>query len=432
MVSAKRSVAVLLGLFCAAMPARAEEAPAKARWSVIQAGTLLAVPGKEPLRQQTILVQGDRIEQIRAGYLSPAELQHPEATLIDLREQFVLPGLMDMHVHLSVTPDQKRSLPDEAANAFRSDKVPQSADVYSVIDAIENARKTLQAGYTTVRNPGGNGWAIYALRDAIADGRVEGPRVFTAGNIIAIGTAGLEGQCYSVESCTREVRHQIDLGADLIKIYASCSGGKPCGSQDAAPLFLEEELRAVVATAKTRGLKVAAHAHGTAVINAALAAGVNSIEHGSFNDARSHELFRKQGAYLVPTLMVEDRVAANYPKDSPAMKKVNEAFMQNHAKNIGAAYRAGVKIAAGSDSGIVPHGGNSRELEWYVQIGLTPMAAIETATVNAAGLLGREKELGTIEPGKYADIIAVAQSPLEDIHRLANVSFVMKAGQRFK
>jgi imidazolonepropionase-like amidohydrolase len=363
------------------------------------------------------VIEGDRIDRIVAGYATADSLGldgGADITVIDLREYFVLPGLMDMHVHLT-GGGAPAGMPDEAD------------DVYRMTTGIVNARLTLRAGYTTVRNPGSSGWSIFALRDGVEAGDLEGPRMFVAGHTIRSSARDGSGSCYSVESCRQAVRRQIAMGADVIKVYATCSGSQPCAHKDAPGVFLMDELVAAIATARTRELKVAAHAHTTAGINMALEAGVDSIEHGSWLDERSYELLVETGAYLVPTLAVKDFVRESLAQRSPEDRARLEASINEHPRRVFEAFQAGAKIASGSDAGVSRHGKNARELEWYVDIGLTEMEAIVTATVNAADLLG-EPELGTLEAGKLADVIAVSESPLENISALTDVDFVMKGG----
>lgn len=390
------------------------------RFTIVHAGTLLRIPGEPPRDRQSIVINNDRIDRVVSGYASAESLDIDEAEIIDLKDHFVLPGLTDMHVHFT-----SGSLPSS---------VPRDAsDVYRMTRGIVNARKTLRAGYTTVRNPGATGWSIVALRDGINDGDLEGPRMFIAGHTIRIGTEGGSGSCFSVESCREAVRRQIQLGADFIKVYATCSGSQPCSHEKAPAVFLRDEIEAVVQTAHTRELKVAAHAHTTAGINLALESGVDSIEHGSWLDERSYELLTETNAYLVPTLMVRDMIQKRLDEGemTPARRARLERSQSEHPKRVAGAFEAGARIASGSDAGVVPHGENARELEWYVDIGLTEMEAIVTATVHAADLLGESEDLGTLEDGKFADIIAVAESPLEDIAALKEVAFVMKAGEVF-
>ena len=390
------------------------------RWQLVQAGTLLAVPGRPAVERQTIVVKNDRLDRIVSGYPSAESLDLKEAKVINLQQHFVLPGLIDMHVHL--TSSRGVSLPG----------VDEGRDVYSMTVGIANARKTLHAGYTTVRNPGSTGWSIFALRDGIESGDLEGPRLYVAGHTIRIGTDGSSGACSSVDSCREAVRRQIAMGADFIKVYATCSGAQPCAHESAPSVFLLDELRAVVATAQTRELKVAAHAHPTAGINLALEAGVDSIEHASWLDETSYQLLVESGSYIVPTLMVKDMIRRSLGSRDSTTRTRLERSLAEHPRRVAEAFAAGVKIASGSDAGVVPHGQNARELEWYVDIGLSEMEAIVTATVNAAELLGQSDHLGRLEEGRFADMIAVPASPLENISELFNVDFVMKAGKVYR
>ena len=416
----KRYSSVVFGLVILLVASSSWGQEVSDHWQVVHAGTLLSSPGQPPLQNQSLIIKNDRIDRIVSGFASPESLALDTAETIDLREYFVLPGLIDMHVHL--TSERGTSLPG----------VEAGRDVYSMTLGIRNARKTLYAGYTTVRNPGSSGWSIFALRDGIEAGDIEGPRLYVAGHTIRIGTDGSSGACYSADSCRQAVRRQIAMGADFIKVYATCSGSQPCAHELAPAVFLLDELQAVVTTAKTRELKVAAHAHTTAGINLALEAGVDSIEHASWLNDTSYRLLLESGGYVVPTLMVKDMIRNGLDRRDPSTRMRLERSLVEHPRRVAEAYAAGVKIASGSDAGVVPHGRNARELEWYVDIGLSEMEAIVTATVNASALLGQSDHLGTLEPGKLADVIAVSASPLENISELLNVDFVMKAGQVYK
>ena len=402
---------------------------------VIHAGTLIAVPGGEVLTDKTIVATEGRIAAVRDGFLDPSAAAGRDGAipkLLDLRDAVVLPGLMDMHVHLSmefgVEGQRSYGVSDQYAVQHRAAK----DDAYFMVNAIINARKTLEAGFTTVRNVGADGWHIFALRDGIRDGALAGPRIITAGHLIRMGADEGPGACWSVESCRRAARVQIDMGADLIKVVATCSGSKPCGNEFAPAVILEDEFRAIVEVAGSRGLKVAAHAHGTDGINLAARHGAASIEHGSFNDAESHRIMRENGVYLVPTLAVQDNIRADIGGADDDLVGLMQSFLDNHGPRIYAAHKAGVTIAAGTDAGVTKHGNNARELELYVEHGLTPEEAIVTATVNAAALIGMEDELGTVEPGRIADLIAVAGDPLKEISALRNVQVVIQGGRVVK
>jgi imidazolonepropionase-like amidohydrolase len=399
----------------------------KDNWQVLYAGTLLAIPGEQPIGNATLVIKNDRIDQLLEGFQSAEQLGLDQAEVIDLRDKFVLPGLIDAHVHLTMD----RSLDREQDES--GDKPDESLDVYALALGVENARKTVEAGFTTVRNLGSSGWSIFALRDGVNSGKIVGPRIFASGHTIRIGSESEGGECYSVDSCKQAVRRQIDMGADVIKIYATCSGGQLCSRIGSPSPFLADELQAVVDTAKTRELIVAAHAHNVRGINMALNAGVDSIEHGTLNDSSSRQLFKKYGTYLVPTLMVLDRIRRINPEREDSMMKTHtQTHIDHHEQNINDAFQAGIKIAAGSDAGVVPHGENARELEFYTIIGMTPMEAIVTATINSADLLGQSHNIGSLQVGKYADIIATDVSPLEDITALKEISFVMASGKKIK
>lgn len=416
--------------------AAAPTAPARDKVKLIQAGWLLGVPGQQPQRERTIVVRNDRIERIEridSGYTAPETIADADVELIDLRDRFVLPGMMDMHVHLS--SNSRGDAPFKikyAANDLPGASVEERDDVTHLVDAIGNARKTLMAGFTTVRDLGSAGWNIVALRDAVAAGKLEGPRILTAVSIVRPGAGTGPGACSGVEGCRRVTRQQIDMGADLIKIYATCSGSLPCGLQYAPPVFLDDELKAIVETAHSRQLRVAAHAHGEEGIRAVLRAGVNSVEHGSYTPADSFETFKKNGTFLVPTMSVHDNIEKDIKTATGPMRAVMQNFLDKHGPRMMAAWRAGVKIAAGTDAGVSVHGENARELEYYVHEGMPAADAIKAATVNAASLIGREQDLGTIEKGKIADIIAVSADPLADITALQHVDFVMKDGRVFR
>lgn len=421
----------LLTLPAAASPASGSE---ESTVRLLHAGILLNDAREAPIDEATLVIVDERIEAVRSGYVTPAEAGYPEAHVDDYRDKFVLPGLLDMHVHLSLVGPEGVHIDDSvgAARALAEQEADIRSEGFNLVNASVNARKTLAAGFTTVRNIGDFGWHVFALRDAINQGLMDGPRILNAGAIIRIGTDDGSGSCSGVESCRRAVREQIDKGADVIKVYATCSGSKPCGHADAPALFLDDEIEAVVATARTRELTVAAHAHGTAGINAALRAGVDSIEHGSANDRESHRLFKKGGAYLVPTVsVVLDRVAVELEDAEEPMRSVMQNFVDQHPKRLLAAHKAGVLIAAGSDAGVVAHGDNARELFGYVESGLSNSEALVTATINGAALIGKSSDLGTLEVGKLADILVIDGNPLTTIEDLDHVVVVYKDGHPY-
>lgn len=412
--------------------------------AVIHAGRLLAVPGEAPRAEQTIVIRDGRIERVAAGYLDASAIgaaDTDELAVHDLKEHFVLPGLIDSHVHILGENNPMQRL--------------QAVEMSDADDAIAGAgfaRKTLMAGFTTVRDVGaGGGDAIFALRDGIAKGDVAGPRIFASGATISVtgghgdGTQGYRDDvaelfrspatCNGAGDCRRAVREQVRRGADHIKLTAT--GGVL--SNTAAGLeqqFFTDELAAIVEAAHSMGRKVTAHAHGAGGVNAALRAGADSIEHGTYLDGDSVKLFRKTGAYLVPTLLAGATVVewAQDP-DSFLLPPQREKALQVGPTMHEMARKAregGVRIAFGTDTGVSKHGENAREFPLLVAAGFTPAEAIRTATVNAADHLGKSELLGTIAPGKYADIIATDGDPTADVDELLDVDFVMKNGVVYK
>jgi imidazolonepropionase-like amidohydrolase len=395
---------------------------------LIKAGRLIDVKSGRVLTDQAILIEGDRIKQV-----GPAQsLQVPTgARVIDLSNTTVLPGLIDCHTHLTADPGHNGY---EALGI----SIPRQA-----LYGAKNARITLEAGFTTVRNVGANGYADIALRDAINAGDVPGPRIDAAGP--AIGVTGghcdesllspefshrADGVADGVPALLSKTREIAKYGADCIKICAS-GGVLSKGDSPEALQFSDEEIRAVVAEAHRLGRKVAAHAHGAAGIKQALLAGVDSIEHGSFIDDEAIRMMKEKGAYLVPTLYLGDWFLENYQRLHVPDFMVDKAKVVLPAarQNIARAFKAGVKVAFGTDAAVYPHGLNGREFAVMVKFGLTPMQSIQAATVNAADLLGWSDRIGSIEAGRLADIIAVNGDPLADITALERVSFIMKGGQ---
>ena len=401
--------------------------------TVIHAGKLLAVPGESVLDKRTIVLTGNSVTRIEPGFLDANQISDG-ATFIDLSDKFVLPGLMDMHVHLL----------GELGPTSRTDALNMTTSM-DALHGAQFARRTLQAGFTTVRDLGGEPEAIYALREAINKRWVVGPRVFAAGSSLAAtgGHGDVDGYkaellelwtpetiCDGPYDCRRATRHAVKFGADWIKITAT-GGVLSDTATGTGQQMTDDELREIVDTAHGLGVKVAAHAHGTDGINAALRAGVDSIDHGSFLDRESIRLFKKSGAYLVPTLSPSYKIPAmmdGNPFFTAAIKKKANAASTASKANFSLAVRGGVKIAFGTDSAVTKHGDNGDEFVFMVENGMTPMQAIYAATVSAADLIGRSESLGTIEPGKLADIIAVDDDPLADISSLENVSVVIKDG----
>ena len=411
----------------ASMAAGAQAAP-----TYIHAGRLIAVPGQAVQGPATIIVDGGRIQAVQAGFTAPTE---PGATIIDLKDKTVLPGLIDSHVHLSS---------DRGGEADLLSWVREEPQMHA-LEAQWNGMKTLRAGFTTVRNLGDDG-ATLALREAIKRGWVQGPRIIDAGNSISTtgghmdGRGGLNDElvahlpnpeylCDSVESCRRVVRRQIDRGADVIKF--ATTGGVNSGTGLATRMY-EDEARSLVETAHAYGRKVAVHAHGADGIKLALRAGADSIEHGTVMDDEIIKMMKAKGTYYVPTLSTVNGYLERLAKDpnsySPSVRQQIDWRIGITGQSLLKAYPAGVKIAYGTDAGVSKHGRNADEFELLVKFGMPPVEALKAATVNAADLLGLANEVGTIETGKSADIIAVSGDPLSDVALLKKVDFVMVRG----
>jgi imidazolonepropionase-like amidohydrolase len=420
-------VGVVLVMVAAMM---AQGAPAAPKRVVVLPGKLLDVKSGRMLTGQAIVISGDRITAIQAASEAPAQ---PGETRIALPNATVLPGLIDAHTHLTSDPIFGYA---ELANS-----IPRQALV-----GAKNARITLLAGFTTVRNVGARGYSDIALRDAINAGDVPGPRMDASGPLMSI-TGGhcdnnllpyeyhatYDGVADGVENVQHKVREIIKYGADLIKICATggvlSKGDNPQHSQ-----FTLEEMKAIVADAHRLGRKVAAHAHGAEGIKWATEAGVDSIEHGSYIDDEGIALMKQHGTYLVPTEYLMDWMEQN--ADAIHLPEMYRQKMRDvtaaSRKNVGKAMAAGVKIAFVTDAAVYPHGLNAHEFAVYVRMGMTPMEAIRTATVNAADLLGWSDRVGSLETGKYADLIAVDGDPTQDVTTLERVKFVMKGGEVYK
>ncbi len=416
----------LVSTFLALLLASAASADTK----YIYAGTLISVPGQDALKEQTIIVKDGRIAEIKAGFLGPSA----GVRIYDLRNQVVLPGLIDCHVHILNELGPKSKL-----------QATEDSDAFLALRGALHASRTLRAGFTTVRDLGERSNAIFALRKAINDGMIAGPRILVAGSTLSpTGGHGQtygyrdeinylfasSGVCDGVDGCRRAVRLQVSRGADVIKLVAT--GGVLSDIKAGLDQqFTDEELSAIVQTAHGLGRRVAAHAHGVGGLNAALRAGVDSIEHGSYLDAESIALFRRNGAYLVPTV-IAGVTAAEFARTGGFMSEAQKAKALQVGPVIqGAlrrAYQGGVKIAFGTDSGVSAHGQNAKEFALMVGAGMPAIEAIRAATINAADLLQLSTQIGTVETGKIADIIAVAQDPTRDIKTLEHVTFVMRSG----
>ena len=397
---------------------------------MIRAGRLLDVKTGNIKANQAIVIQGDKIVSV-----GPAEsvAASPSDRNIDLRSVTVLAGLIDAHTHLTFNPH------------FGYDSLAISVPREALIGA-RNARVTLEAGITTVRNVGADGYADVALRDAINAGDVPGPRMLVSGPALSI-TGGhcdndllpyqyhatADGVADGVEAVQHKVREVIKYGADLIKVCAT-GGVLSRGDDPNASQYTLEEMKAIVADAHQLGRKVAAHAHGAQGVIWASEAGVDSVEHGHLMNDSAVAMLKKNGTYLVPTLYLTDwqrehAAEANLPDFA---KKKMEMVSQVGKANIMKAFEAGVKIGMGTDAAVYPHGLNAHELAVYVSLGMTPLQAFQTATINDADLLGWSDKVGTLETGKWADIIGVDGDPLQDITTLQHVKFVMKGGEVVK
>jgi len=426
------------GTILAAAPAlAADAAPATPRITVIHAGHLLDRPGQAPRGAATITITDGIVTGIADG-LQPAPAG---ATTVELGDAFVLPGLVDMHVHLFSDGDPATERA-EALNRDRED------DAYR---ALAHARTTLEAGFTTVRDLGGPPRGIRALRDAIDKGEVDGPTIINAGQMISVsgghGDAGglseeawegfhphdYNNVCNGADDCRRAVREQIRLGATAIK-FAATGGVLSNVAGGLGQQMTADEMKAVIDTAHGFGRKVAAHSHAAAGTAAAVAAGVDTIEHGTFLDEPTVKAMIAHGTWLVPTMIAPVTALAQARAGvlPPATIPKAEAAAASARKSHELAIRMGVKIAFGTDTGVSPHGQNAREFALMVQDGMTPAAAIVAATTGAAEALGRSDRVGRIAPGMPADIIAVHGDPLVDVTRLEHVDFVMKRGKVIK
>jgi len=435
MTRALLTLALLLTLL--ATGARAQDAGSSPpKTTILHCGALLDVPGRAPKRGVTVVVEDGRIVRVMDGYMRPSD----GAEVVDLKDHFVLPGLIDCHTHITF----------EFSRDIRLRRVTET-DADSAINGAVYAHKTLAAGFTTIRNVGSSGDAAFALRDAIAAGTIPGPRILVAGESISptgghsdstlgyreelFGVQGaMEGIGDGVAGCRAAVRAQVKRGADVIKLTAT-GGVLSNTAAGVEQQFFMDELEAIVQTGHLLGRKVAAHAHGATGIKAALEAGVDSIEHGTYLDDECIRLFRQTGAYLVPTIHAGKWVLARSQEDgyfTPAVRDKAAAVGPQIQDAFGRAYKAGVKIAFGTDVGVGEHGTNALEFVYMAQAGMRPMDALVSATVNAADLYDLSGEIGTIEAGKAADIIAVASSPLDDIAVLQDVGFVMKGGKVYK
>jgi len=400
------------------------------RHVAIHAGQVLDVKTGRLLSDQTLVIEDGKVLSVTAS----SEAKAPaDAVRIDLPNATVLPGLIDAHTHL--TMDQN----------FGYERLALSIPRETLIGA-KNARVTLQAGFTTVRNVGAAGYSDVALRDAINAGDVPGPRMLVSGPALSI-TGGhcdndllpfeyhatSDGVADGIAAVQHKVRENIKYGSDLIKVCAT-GGVLSKGDDPQASQYTLEEMKAIVADAHRLGRKVAAHAHGAQGILWAAEAGVDSIEHGSYIDDAGIAEMKKNGTYLVPTLYLGDWFLENAERNHVPdfLLGKAKAVMPAARQNIAHAFASGVKVAFGTDAAVYPHGLNAHEFAVMVKLGLTPLQAIQTATVNAADLLGWQGKVGSLEPGAWADIVAVDGNPLKDVTTLEHVKFVMKGGDVVK
>ncbi|WP_323844694.1 amidohydrolase family protein [Microbulbifer magnicolonia] len=425
-----RAAAVLLAV-CAVF----SSASALAEATAIYAGKLFDSESGKLLENRTIHVVDGRVESVQQGFA-----KRDREKLVDLRNYTVLPGLMDMHTHLTY---------EFGPRTYMETFTWNPADF--TLRGVDTARRTLQAGFTTVRDLGDSGNVTISLRKAIDAGTIEGPRIFTAGKSIAttgghadptnghrhelMGSPGpAEGVVNGADSARAAVRQRYKDGADLIKITAT-GGVLSVAKSGQNPQFMADELEAIVATARDYGFTVAVHAHGKEGMERAIRAGVDSVEHGTFMDGETMELMKRNNTWYVPTLMAGEWVTQKSAVDGffPDVVRSKAATIGPLIQQTFAdAYKRGVNIAFGTDTGVSRHGDNAREFVLMVQGGMTPADAIRSATWNAARLLKVQDELGSISEGKKADIIAVAGNPLEDISELQRVKFVMKDGKIYK
>lgn len=443
------SLALLLAL--AATFVQAADYNAKPEYSIphgttiIHAGTLLAVPGKAPKTEQSLIIRNGRILEVRSGYTDAAEFENDgPVEVLDLSDQFVMPGFIDLHVHLT----------GQAGSGNRKVSFVENTDADVALTAQMYARRTLMGGFTTVRNLGSRGSAVFALRDAIKAGKVAGPKILVAGYSITPtgGHADIHGYreevvdlwpssgvCDGADDCRRAVRMQVKRGADVIKVTAT-GGVLSETATGTGQQFTDEELRAIADTAHSLGRKVTAHAHEAAGIEAALRAGFDSIEHAMWADRDTMKLFVETDAWMIPTVYPITAVGDTPEKmragpfgnlPPPIMEKLLRLGRQPKDMTR-LAHSMGVNIALGTDSGVSPHGENANEFVEYVNAGMTEMEALTAGTINAARASGIDSSVGSLETGKAADVVSMAASPLEDISAVLDVELIMRDGVIFQ
>ncbi len=408
---------------------------AHAQKTYVHCGNLIDGKTNDVQPQMTVVIEGNKIVAVEKGFSKPGT----NDKLVDLSKKTVMPGLIDMHVHLEGETNKDQALQRFTLNqsdiAFRS-------TVF--------AKKTLMAGFTTVRDLGGSG-VNTSLRNAINQGLVVGPRVFSVGKSIAttgghadptngyrkdlMGDPGADdGVINSVEDARKAVRQRYKEGSDLIKVTAT-GGVLSIAKDGSGPQFTDEELKAIVETAKDYGMHTAAHAHGAEGMKRAVLAGITTIEHGTKMTDEVMDLMIQKGTFYVPTISAGKFVAEQakvpgyyHPLVTPKALEIGPQIQQTFSK----AYKRGVKIAFGTDAGVFPHGDNGKEFTYMVEAGMPPMEAIKAATTVSAGILGMSDKIGAIEPGMLADLVATDENPVKNIKTMEKVSFVMKEGVVYK
>ncbi len=404
----------------------------------IRAGQVFTGTGDALLPNMVIVVEGERIKS-----LSPAsEVTIPkDANVIDLSTSIVLPGLIDCHTHIDHRADRYDPILQFRDGSFRG-----------AFYAVQNAKVTVEAGFTTIRDLGSDPFLACELRDVINEGAVVGPRIIASGPGISMTGGHGDLNNYApevkfevfpaergfriadgVDQVRRTVRAQLKHGVDVVKIHAS-GGVMSRGNSPGASQFTVEELKAAVYEAHAAGKKIAAHAHGTQAIKNATEAGVDSIEHGSLIDDEGIELMKKHGTWLVADIYNDDYLLGKAIEFKLPQEMIDKekAIGRLQRENFAKAVKGGVKIAYGTDAGIYPHGDNAKQFFYMVKFGLTPAQSIRSATSDAAELIGRSADLGSISAGKFADVIAVDTNPLSDVTALEKVTFVMKGGTVLK
>lgn len=430
----KPSLLPLLVAATMSAPALAQIPAAALKSMALQCGSVIDVRGLKMDGAQTLIVSGKKIERIEKGHVVPAG-----ATVVDLKRHTCLPGLIDLHVHLGGQLSRGSAMESFSLNP------PDYA-----VRGVANAEKTLMAGFTSVRELGASPGVSIAIRNAINGGIVKGPRIHAAGAVVStgghgdptnglradlMGSPGVErGVANGPDEARKVVRQRYKEQFDLIKI-STTGGVLSLAKSGDAPLLVDEELKAIVETARDYGMPVATHAHGADGMKRAIKAGVQTIEHGTYLDDEAMALMKEKGTWYVPTISA-GRFVADKAKEGGYFPEIIRAKAEAIGPQIqgtfAKAYKAGVKIAFGTDSGVSPHGDNAKEFGYMVEAGMPPLEALRAATLSAATVMGMEKQIGTLEAGKLADIIAVPGDPSKDIGVMTKVEFVMKDGVVYK